>query len=279
MAPVADSELLSRLVEQYDNEEAADNNNRRGSSLSPLSNAKFNFATADCPSLTSNSNANTAKQEYITANMCNQTGSQSHFSLSSASSVRAGSERPAAATFSALLSGGGTAARARSTGPVLQRKNVAAPLYESSYESIDTKGLHCGGNSSRWATMAEPLPPPRSALRQLDLAVKGMEEMWGRGDAADAHNRTRKLSIKESQKEEEEQQRQQRIQYDSITVLPASLGLPPPPPPLPRTRSFRQVGSGGGQTAAAKGTFVDVRASSAPPVSPLLCRKTVQSYR
>jgi hypothetical protein len=101
-----------------------------------------------------------------------------------------------------------------------------------------------------------------------------MEQMWAR--SADTNN-SRKWSVKDVEKEEE--QRQQRIQYDSITVLPASLGLPPPPPPLPRTRSFRQVGGGGQSPAAAKGTFADLRASSAPPVSPLVSRKAGQSYR
>jgi hypothetical protein len=277
MAPVGDSESLRHLVERYDNEEDADNNNRLGSSsFSPLNNAKFNVATT----ATTSSSCNTAKQEYITANnlFYHQTGSQSHLAAQSPSSVRAGSERPAAAMFSSLLMTGGTAGRARSTGPVLQRKNVQQ-IYESSYESIDNQSGGSSGskNNSRWSPAAEPLPPPRStpALRQLDLAVKGMEQMWAR--SADTNN-SRKWSVKDVEKEEE--QRQQRIQYDSITVLPASLGLPPPPPPpLPRTRSFRQVGGGGQSAAATKGTFADLRASSAPPVSPLVSRKAGQSYR
>ena len=284
MAPVDEHDLLVESLERYDNDDsntvgynAVDANNANCTShLSRYQTFKYNNNNNN--NNNDDENNITAKREPITAK--NQTGccSQNHLKQ------RAGSERPAAVVdstmFSPLLSQQHAAARARSTGPVLQRKNAS----ESNYESIDN---NISSNSNSWlntAAAVDPLPPPRShaaAFRRLDMAVQGMEQMsWGgpadvrlKKSAAlkDAQGATRHFN---GDDEEKGREKQQRVQYDSITVMPASLlgrRELPPPPPLPRTRSFRQV-------VVAKGG--DVRASSAPPVSPMVCRRTAgQSNR
>jgi hypothetical protein len=260
MAPVDEHALLSsRLVgplERYDNHDTDNHDSLTAGQLTNLQNSNFYPH-----SLT------TATREPITANN-NYTGSsQSHLA------TRAGSERPPADMFCPLLQH--ATVRARSTGPVLQRKNAAA--FEANYESLD--------NDKRWAPLAisDPLPPPRSnaALRRLDMAVQGMEQM----SLATADVLAKKPVLKDGNgrplfvDDEEKGEERARVQYDSITVLPASLSgmlgkRELPPPPLPRTRSFRLAVAGGGVKNGG-----DVRASSAPPVSPLVCRKAGQSHR
>jgi hypothetical protein len=265
MAPVDEHVLLSsRLVgplERYDNHDSDNHDSFTAAHLTPnLQNNNFYLDSF-----------NTATRESNTANSNHYTGSsQSHLA------TRAGSERPPPADMFCPLLQHATV-RARSTGPVLQRKN--APAYESNYESLD--------NDRRWtpAAIPEPLPPPRSnaALRRLDMAVQGMEQM----SLATTEVNGKKPMLKDAggrplfAGEEEKGEERARVQYDSITVLPASLGgilgrreLPPPPPPLPRTRSFRLAVGGG----VVKNSG-DVRASSAPPVSPMVCRKVGQSNR
>lgn len=263
MAPVGEQELLSRLVERYDNDGIVDNG--RTSACSSYNHGRFehNNLISD----------NTAKTESNTANnktnTCSRLAAVVADTANSSSAVRAGSEKPGA-MFSPLLNI--TAARARSTGPVLERRNA---LYESNYDSVEN-----GGSGITWSSAAmDPVPPPRAntaAIRQLELAIKGMEQMWRPDHRSAVEGRLKKEAACRLQNDEDRewQQQQQRVQYDSITVLPASMGLPPPPPPLPRTRSFRQMGG-----APVKAGCGDARASSAPPVSPLVYRKAGHSNR
>ena len=80
-------------------------------------------------------------------------------------------------------------------------------------------------------------------------------------------------------KHKQQQQRKDTtgaVQYDSITVLPTVALAELPPPPLPRTRSFRDGGVRA-RTAHPWGREVGGvgggRASSAPPVSPVVPRR------
>ena len=189
---------------------------------------------------------------------------------------RAASERPMQTTtgiFSPVLPSvaGQMPVRAVSTGPPVQlRQNNSEQwqptsfrdngIYECNYESI-------GGGSS-------DTKQSNQAIMKLEQAVRSIDQVLAKDISKLKHNQHN-----QQQQRKEGSNGNGAVQYDSITVLPTVALAELPPPPLPRTRSFRDgglrartahpwgregncVGGGGG------------RASSAPPVSPVVPRRT-----
>ena len=185
---------------------------------------------------------------------------------------RAASERPMQTTtgiFNPVLPSvvGQMPVRAVSTGPPVihnqLRQNISEQwqptsfrdngIYECNYESI-------GGGSSE-------TKQSNQAIMKLEQAVRSIDQVLAKDIS--------KLKHKQQQQRKDNNG---AVQYDSITVLPTVALAELPPPPLPRTRSFRDggvrartahpwgregsLGGGGG------------RASSAPPVSPVVPRRT-----
>ena len=151
---------------------------------------------------------------------------------------RAVSERPQ----HGQLQGPG-APRAASTGPTRPSFRDQS-LYESGYECVPGNDT---GDSNQ-------------AIRKLEQAVRSIDQVLAKDIS--------KLRPVKSEGGS--------VQYDSITVLPIVVMAELPPPPLPRTRSFREsagprarAGQGGPWGLAVAGT----RASSAPPVSPVVPRR------
>ena len=149
---------------------------------------------------------------------------------------RAASERPQHGQVQ-----GPGAPRAASTGPARPSFRDQG-LYESGYECV------AGGETGESC----------QAIRKLEQAVRSIDQVLAKDIS--------KLRPGKSGS----------VQYDSITVLPIVVMAELPPPPLPRTRSFREsagprarAGQGGPWGLAVAGT----RASSAPPVSPVVPRR------
>ena len=182
---------------------------------------------------------------------------------------RAASERPMQIFNQVLPSvqGGQMPVRAVSTGPPvihnqLRQNNSEqwqpssfrdnSGIYECNYESI-------GGGSS-------DTNQSNQAIMKLEQAVRSIDQVLAKDISKLKHNQQRKDS-------------NGAVQYDSITVLPTVALAELPPPPLPRTRSFRDGGvrartahPGWGREGSVGGG--GGRASSAPPVSPIVPRRT-----
>ena len=185
---------------------------------------------------------------------------------------RAASERPMQTTtgiFNPVLpSMGQMPARAVSTGPPVihnqLRQNNSEQwqptssfrdngIYECNYESIS------GGGSSE-------TNQSNQAIMKLEQAVRSIDQVLAKDISKLKHNNQRKEGGSNGAS----------VQYDSITVLPTVALAELPPPPLPRTRSFRDGGVRA-RTAHPWGREVGGvgggRASSAPPVSPVVPRR------
>ena len=186
---------------------------------------------------------------------------------------RAASERPMQTTtgiFNPVLpSVGQMPARAVSTGPPvihnqLRQNNSEMQwqptssfrdngIYECNYESIT------GGGSSE-------TNQSNQAIMKLEQAVRSIDQVLAKDISKLKHNNQRKEGGSNGAS----------VQYDSITVLPTVALAELPPPPLPRTRSFRDGGVRA-RTAHPWGREVggvgSGRASSAPPVSPVVPRR------
>ena len=180
---------------------------------------------------------------------------------------RATSERPVQ-IFNQVVGGlpGQLPARAVSTGPPLAhhqlRQNNSEQwqsinlrengIYESNYESIGS-----GGSDTRQSNQA---------IMKLEQAVRSIDQVLAKDISKLKHN----------QQQERKERSNGAVQYDSITVLPTVALAELPPPPLPRTRSFRdnalraRTAHPWGREGLAQGG----RASSAPPVSPVVPRRT-----
>ena len=150
--------------------------------------------------------------------------------------------------------------RSSSLGPYFPRHGLCTDngIYECNYESID------GYSSSK-------SDGSNSAILQLENAVKSLD----------------KVLEKDTKRFKYENDFNHKVQYDSITVLPTTslreLPITPshssrelPPTPLPRTKSFRDRGVEQGQSKLNPG---DVRACSAPPISPFFYRRFIQTTR
>ena len=186
---------------------------------------------------------------------------------------RAASERPMQGIFNPVLNSvvGQMPARAVSTGPpVIQqqaRQNNSEQwhqptsfrdngIYECNYESI-------GDGSSE-------TKQSNQAIMKLEQAVRSIDQVLAKDISKLKHNH-QQLQRKEGGNG--------AVQYDSITVLPTVALAELPPPPLPRTRSFRENGGVRARTAHPWGREASLgsgggRASSAPPVSPVVPRRT-----
>ena len=187
---------------------------------------------------------------------------------------RAASERPMQTTtgiFNPVLpSMGQMPARAVSTGPPVIHNNQLRQnnselqwqptssfrdngIYECNYESIS------GGGSSE-------TNQSNQAIMKLEQAVRSIDQVLAKDISKLKHNNQRKEGGSNGAS----------VQYDSITVLPTVALAELPPPPLPRTRSFRDGGVRA-RTAHPWGREVGGvgggRASSAPPVSPVVPRR------
>ena len=201
---------------------------------------------------------------------------------------RAASERPMQTTgiFNLVLPSaiGQMPARAVSTGPPvihnnqLNRQNNSENkwqptsssfrdngIYECNYESISSGG----GTSSR-----EDTNQSNQAIMKLEQAVRSIDQVLAKDISKLKHNNNNQPQ--QHQRKEGNGSNGASVQYDSITVLPTVVLAELPPPPLPRTRSFRDGGVRA-RTAHPWGREVGGvgggRASSAPPVSPVVPRR------